>query len=137
LKAAVVEADEREIGIRAYLNFGHTIGHAIEAADFRLLHGEAVALGIRAVLHLARQLDSVSPELEERVNALLDGFGLPCTVETDLKTVLARMSSDKKRVAGKQRWVFPQPAGGVVIRDDIPPDRVVDAIRFVSLATTT
>jgi shikimate kinase/3-dehydroquinate synthase len=137
LKAAVVEADEREIGIRAYLNFGHTIGHAIEAADYTLLHGEAVALGIRAVLHLARQLDSVSPGMEERVNALLDGFGLPCTVETDLKIVLARMSSDKKRVAGKQRWVFPQPAGGVAIRDDIPPERVVEAIRFVTLATTT
>jgi shikimate kinase / 3-dehydroquinate synthase len=137
LKAAVVEADERETGIRAYLNFGHTIGHAIEAADYRLLHGEAVALGMRAVLDLARELGSVQPGMSDRVDALLDWYGLPRETESDLDTVLAKMGSDKKRMSGKQRWVFPQPTGGVAIRDDIPPDRVTEAIRFVTSATTT
>jgi 3-dehydroquinate synthase len=135
LKAAVVEADERETGIRAYLNFGHTMGHAIEAADYQLLHGEAVAVGIRGALRLAEGLNLTSEALVRRVDALLEGLGLPTRSPADESKVLAKMTSDKKKVAGKLRWVLPKPEGGVAIRDDVEPARVADALRLVTDAT--
>ena len=119
LKAAVVQADERESGIRAYLNFGHTIGHGIEAAGYRMLHGEAVAVGMRAAVRLASELDMVSDAFVGRFDALLDRFGLPRAAPVDVDTVLARMGSDKKRAAGAQRWVLPT-GNGVTIRADVP-----------------
>lgn len=135
LKAAVVEADERETGIRSFLNFGHTMGHAIEAADYRLLHGEAVAVGMRAVLRMADELRLADASLVTRVDALLDAFELPALSHADESVVLAKMMSDKKRVAGTLRWVLPQPEGGVSIRADIAPENVARALHLVTAAT--
>jgi 3-dehydroquinate synthetase len=77
LKAAVVEADEKESGIRAYLNFGHTLGHGIEAAGYSLLHGEAVALGMRAAGRIGQALETCGPEWVARVDAALDNSIFP------------------------------------------------------------
>ncbi len=132
LKAAVVEADERETGIRAYLNFGHTLGHAIEASGYAYMHGEAVAVGMRAAMRIGERQGSVDATTVARIDALLDCFGLPATVEVDRADVLRRIGSDKKRTAGVQRWVLPVRAGGVAIRTDVPPDIVESALRAVS-----
>lgn len=132
LKARVVEADERESGIRAYLNFGHTLGHAIEASDYSLLHGEAIALGIRAAARLSSTENGVSEQQIERLDALLDAFALPRTTTLDPDRVLNLLQSDKKRVAGAQRWVLMSPAGGVEMRSDISDAAVRDALRSVS-----
>jgi 3-dehydroquinate synthetase len=133
LKAAVVEADERETGIRAYLNFGHTLGHAIEASDYRLLHGEAISVGMRAAMRIGLRMEMIGPGDVTRLDALLDAFELPATASSDRETVLAKMGSDKKRVDGRQRWVLPLAEGGVTLRSDIPEFVVLDALREVTL----
>jgi 3-dehydroquinate synthetase len=120
LKAAVVEADERETGIRAYLNFGHTVGHAIEAAGYRYLHGEAIAVGLTAAMRIGEQIGASSPDQTAQMDRLLEAFGLPESAQADQQTVLAKMKSDKKRASGVQRWVMPREIGGVELRTDIP-----------------
>lgn len=124
IKAAVVEQDERETGLRRVLNLGHTIGHAIEAvAGYgRYTHGEAVALGTRGVARLAARRGLCAPELVATVDQLFDAFGLPsriagCAVEQ----LLDRIGSDKKVRAGRVNWILPTLPGKVEIRDDLPP----------------
>lgn len=132
LKAAVVEADERETGIRAFLNFGHTLGHAIEASDYALLHGEAVALGMRAAARIGVAMGSCDEATAAAIGDGLDRFGLPSRHGVDPERVLALIGSDKKRAHGRQRWVLPLTGGGVEIRDDVPPALVeagLDAVR--------
>ncbi len=137
LKAAVVEADERESGLRAYLNFGHTLGHAIEAADYRYLHGEAVAVGMRAAMRIALSLDLVGAAEAVRLDRLIDAYGLPATVEVDPDVAMRLMASDKKRVAGAQRWVLPKSDGGVAIRDGVPEEVVRQALAAVRTGAVT
>ena len=132
LKAAVVTADEREAGIRAYLNFGHTLGHAIEAAGYEMLHGEAIAAGIRAEARLGVLMDSCSEADAERINQAVTMAGLPGISHADPETVLPLLNSDKKRAAGKLRWVLPVSGGGVTIRDDVPADATLQALLAVT-----
>lgn len=131
LKAAVVEEDERETGIRAYLNFGHTLGHAIEASDYCLLHGEAVAVGMVAETYLGVLMDTCAPDTLATVRSLLEAFDLPMTTPFETEVVKQRLTSDKKRVAGKQRYVLPVGTGGVTIRDDVPESAVDQALAAV------
>ncbi|MGI8643085.1 MAG: 3-dehydroquinate synthase, partial [Thermomicrobiales bacterium] len=124
LKARVVEADEREAGLRAFLNFGHTIGHAIEAAGYQLLHGEAVAVGMRAAMRLGERMGTCDHSTVVRLDQLLDRYGLPTTATASPERVVELLGSDKKKQAGKQRWVLPRQGGGVALRDDVP-ERIV------------
>ena len=132
LKAAVVQEDERESGIRAYLNFGHTLGHAIEAADYQLLHGEAVAVGMCAAAALGASVGTCAPDVGARVHALVRAAGLPEAASADEARVLTLLLSDKKRVAGRQRYILPRDGGGGAIRDDVPEGAVLAASRSVN-----
>ncbi len=132
LKAAVVEADEREADLRQILNFGHTLGHGIEAAGYRYLHGEAIALGMRAAARIGLAVDTCDQALVDRLDATLDRFGLPSRSEADPAEVLRLMRGDKKRTAGVQRWVLPVTGGGVEIRTDVPEDVVRAALADVT-----
>lgn len=118
LKAQVVAQDEREeSGVRAILNFGHTVAHAIEAVsgyggDY--LHGEAVAAGMVAESRLAERVGWVGRDLTERLIALLDRFGLPTSAPgLDPDQLLEAMSRDKKNRQGKTRFVLPRAIGRV------------------------
>lgn len=133
LKAAVVAVDEREAGIRAYLNFGHTLGHAIEAADYQLLHGEAVAVGMAAAARLGVLAETCDEPEAERIRGLIGEFDLPLAAACDEVTVMARLGSDKKRVAGRQRYVLPLNGGGVTLRDDLSDAAVTEALASVLL----
>ncbi|MDI3341310.1 MAG: 3-dehydroquinate synthase [Sphaerobacter sp.] len=124
LKAAVVRADERESGLRRILNYGHTLGHAFEAAGYRYLHGEAVALGMRAAARLGQRLGTCDAELVERQDALLDGLGLPRRYDGELGPVLTHLGRDKKVVQGTLTWVLPTGPGHVATRRDVPPAEV-------------
>ncbi len=137
LKAAVVEADEREAGIRAYLNFGHTIGHGIEAAGYSLLHGEAVAIGMCAALFIARERGLIDVEFEQRIRALIVAYGLPTSADVDPGMVRAKMKSDKKKSAGMQKWILPVREGGVTIVTNVPDDAIDRAIGSVTGADRT
>ena len=136
LKAAVVEADEREAGPRQILNFGHTLGHGIEAAGYRYLHGEAVALGMRAAARIGLAVGTCDQALVNRLDATLDRFGLPARAEVDPGQVLRLMRGDKKRTAGVQRWVLPVTGGGGVIRSGVPNDVVRTALDDITGAAT-
>jgi 3-dehydroquinate synthase len=122
VKADVVAADEHEGGRRAILNFGHTVGHAIEAeSGYGLLHGEAVALGMVAALRLGAAL-GVSPEaLADRARTLLARLGLPTDFEARMTDgVFARLAVDKKRRGATIRFVFCAAPGETLLRDVAP-----------------
>jgi 3-dehydroquinate synthase len=109
LRAVRRDPYEREGGKRTALNYGHTLGHAIEAArGFRgVLHGEAVALGMRAAAALSQELAGLAPEARARQDALLDRLGLPRRMPpTPWSRLLRAMEGDKKRAAGRVRWVL-------------------------------
>lgn len=110
-KARVVRRDERERerGGRTALNFGHTLGHAIEVSqDYRgLLHGEAVAIGMRVAAALSVRVAGLDPAARARLDAVLDALGLPHRMPpTPLSRLLAAMRQDKKRSASGVRWVL-------------------------------
>lgn len=109
-KAAVVAADEREErGARAVLNFGHTVGHAIEAvtAYRRFLHGEAVAIGMVAAARVSEAIGACEPGTAERIARLLERAGLPVEMPEELRTpgLAAAMQRDKKAAGGRVRFV--------------------------------
>jgi len=130
VKVDVVAADERESGRRAILNFGHTVGHAIEAASgFQLLHGEAVSLGMIAALALGVARGVTEPGLLARVTALLARLGLPVEVKHRLAAdVLDRMEVDKKRVSDAVRFVL-VPRPGQAIIEGIALDELKQQLR--------
>lgn len=124
-KAAVVSADEREGGLRAILNYGHTVGHALESATHyrRYRHGEGVGLGMVAAGRIAAELGLWSIELAKRQEALLQKARLPVTWANDIATdhVIALMGFDKKVEGGRVRFVLPEAIGKVRISADVPP----------------
>jgi len=110
LKAAVVQSDERESGLREILNFGHTLGHAVELSAVRppWLHGEAVALGMLAALRIGERMGRTAPGRSARMDKLLARAGLPRRLPPglDLEDILERMRHDKKGRRGELRWVL-------------------------------
>ena len=130
VKARVVSKDEKEtLGLRVLLNYGHTVGHAVEAAAGygRYLHGEAVAAGMAAAAFIARELGMLSPEDVSRQRAVIDRYGLPASVEgVDPRAVRAAMSMDKKTSEGVIRWVLLEGIGRATTRRDVPA-ALVDA----------
>ena len=127
-KVAVVEGDEKEGAAdrRITLNLGHSLGHAVEAAGgFReLLHGEAVAHGLRGAVRIGRALEVTPPERAERIERLLTELDLATgPLPYRLETVLGALSADKKHAGGVLRWVLPT-ADGSVIRSDVPLELV-------------
>jgi len=133
LKAGVVAADEREeSGVRAVLNFGHTIGHAIEATagyggDYR--HGEAVAVGMVAECRLAETLGWIGPETTDRLAALLGRLGLPVAAPgLDPSALAEAMGRDKKNRGGQVRFVLPRAIGRVELAEATAADALA-AIR--------
>jgi shikimate kinase/3-dehydroquinate synthase len=129
-KAGVVAGDERESGPRMVLNYGHTIGHAIEsAASYRgLTHGEAIAVGMTLEARLAVRLGLCDAALIDRQTRVLQALGLPVRLEALCRgkppapaQVRAAMAHDKKSREGRLRFVLPQGLGQTVVRDDVPP----------------
>ncbi|MDQ4099191.1 MAG: 3-dehydroquinate synthase [Chloroflexota bacterium] len=131
LKAAVVAADERESGLRAILNFGHTFGHAIEASGYELLHGEAVSVGMDGAMRLSQLLGICEDADVARLERLLTAFGLPIRAAVDPAAVLRLIRSDKKRIGGRQRWILPTSAGGVEVRSDVPDEAEAEALAAI------
>ncbi len=128
-KVEVVTADEREAnasGGRITLNLGHSLGHAFEAAAGygALLHGEAVAYGLRAACRIGIESGVTPPDRAARIGQLLDALDLAMEpLPYSLATVLGHLATDKKHAEGRLRWVLPT-ADGVLVRDDIDPAMV-------------
>ena len=128
IKANVVSRDEREtLGVRVLLNYGHTIGHAIEAATGydTYLHGEAVSVGMMGAANIALHRGLLDAEAVERQADMLRSFGLPLSCEgVSTDAIEEAMRSDKKVSAGSIRWVLLDGIGNAVTRNDVPPELV-------------
>ncbi len=114
IKTATVAADEREAGRRAILNFGHTIGHAIEATSgYGVLHGEAVAIGMALESRLAERLGTAEPGTASRIARILMGYSLPIEIpdRSAVEALLAAMRHDKKSRDGELRLTLPSRIG--------------------------
>ncbi|MCI0890833.1 MAG: 3-dehydroquinate synthase, partial [Chloroflexi bacterium] len=134
IKGGVVSEDERETGRRATLNYGHTVGHAIEAASgySEVLHGEAVSAGMMAAAEIGKRIGITPPELVERQRKLIERFGLPVRgPKLNVDRVLEAMTLDKKVTDGVITWVFLEAAGQTVVRSDVPEDVVRDVVTDV------
>jgi 3-dehydroquinate synthase len=134
VKAAIVSDDEREGGRRASLNFGHTIGHAIEtASQGRYLHGEAISLGLVAAVALSVGTGRCPAPLLERMIAVLESMGLPTRdASLDPDRVLELTGRDKKRAGGKDRYQLTAGIGLVSVAEDLPegaPRAALDVLR--------
>jgi len=131
LKAAVVAADERESGERALLNFGHTFGHAIEAAGGygTWLHGEAVAAGMVMASELSQRLGLVAKKDVERVRSLVQRAGLPVAgPKVPAPQLVGLMAVDKKNVRGASRFVVLEGIGRAVLKEGVDVELVREAI---------
>ena len=128
IKADVVSRDEREtLGIRVLLNYGHTIGHGIEAATGygQYLHGEAVSIGMMGAAKIGLSLGLMSDAEVDRQRSVLAAYGLPVQAEgVDPERVAEAMSSDKKTSGGAIRWVLLDGIGNATTRNDVPPGLV-------------
>lgn len=131
-KARVVAADEREGGLRAILNYGHTLGHVVEAlcGYGTWLHGEAVAIGMVAAGELSLELGLWGASEQRRQRAVIAAAGLPQQWPAlDPGAVLQCLQGDKKVRDGKVRFVLPTGLGSVQIRDDVTPEQVLAALQ--------
>jgi len=132
IKAQVVSADEKESDLRRILNFGHTIGHALEAetAFSLLLHGEAVAFGMRAATHLAVMRGDLNDDAgREIVEAIASYGGLPSLDGIEAESLAARLKSDKKTIQGAVHFVLPVRIGEVKVVSGVDEALVVAATR--------
>ena len=128
IKAEVVSEDERESGLRSILNFGHTIGHAIETATGykRYLHGEAVSIGMCLEAELSGKLKFIGSDKIRRIKSLIESYSLPSEMpaDVDIKHILSSMELDKKAVAGELKFILPEKIGKVNIYKGVS-DKVI------------
>ena len=130
IKAEVVTEDEKEGDLRRILNFGHTVGHALEAETGykRLLHGEAVSFGMRAVVHLSHQLGLLEDREHARILACINAFGdIPSLEGIRASNLMKRLSKDKKTIQGLVHFVLTEGVGKWRISSDVDLDRVREA----------
>ena len=131
IKAEVVSQDEKESGLRAILNFGHTMAHAIEknTGYTRYNHGEAVAIGMVCAARISRDMGYISQAKVDRVEGLIKTLRLPVKAEgCDIDTLYEAIFHDKKTVNGQVKWVLMEDVGRVCITKDVPESIVKAAM---------
>jgi len=131
IKAEVVAADEKESDLRRVLNFGHTIGHALEAdTGYRhFLHGEAVAWGMAAAAMIGTAVRKTSPELAQRIVSCVLAYSPLPEVNSRAEDIVRRIRGDKKAVDGKVHFVLATSVGRVAIYNRVPDDVVAHAVQ--------
>lgn len=132
-KVDVVTQDEKEAGLRAILNYGHTIGHALESLTGynTITHGEAVAIGMISAGEIATQLNLWTSTENQRQKDLILKAGLPTTLEQslDIEGIITSLSSDKKVKDGRVRFILPKAIGQVIITDKVSTDLIRDVLK--------
>lgn len=139
-KAAVVEQDEKEQGVRALLNLGHTFGHAIETAThYQMLHGEAVALGMVMAAELSQQLGHCEADIRKMLENLLQAFDLPIMLDSDVtaETLLQLMKSDKKVINDQHRLILMKGLGQAFIAEGVKDAEIIQAINTCVVSKST
>lgn len=135
IKADVVEKDEKESGLRAILNFGHTIGHAVESAyGFEKTHGACVGLGMIGASYIAVKRGLITKAQLNEIKEELELYGFECEVKLpDNETVWNFMQKDKKKLDGKLKFVLPTAIGEVMQTTDVTKDEVFAAFEYIGL----
>lgn len=133
VKKLVVEKDPKEQGERALLNFGHTIGHAIEKAkNFEMVHGECIALGMVAAAYISWKRENLSMEEYYEVRDMFVPFNLPISVEDiEPEEILALTKSDKKMEAGQVKFVLLKKVGKAVVDRSVTDEEILAAVREI------
>lgn len=121
IKAEIVEKDEKELGLRAILNYGHTVGHVIESvSDFKVEHGVAVAIGMLAAARISNKMGILNKTGLLRLQSLIERVGLPTAMpRLEIKEMTQAITHDKKVLRGKVRFILPQSLGKVFITDEV------------------
>jgi len=121
IKTGVVEEDEKEVYLRAILNYGHTIGHAIETLTNynKYRHGEAIAIGMLYATKIAVEIGLTNNKVYERQLSLIKRLGLPLTIDLKPGDIIKTLYTDKKVISGKLRFILPKKIGEVVISDQV------------------
>ncbi len=121
IKAKIVEKDEKDLGLRSILNYGHTVGHAIESAsDFKVEHGEAVAIGMLAAARISNKLGILDKNELIRLKSVIKRAGLPTQMPNlEVAKLIQAIEHDKKVLRGKIRFVLPESIGSVFITDEV------------------
>ena len=137
MKAGVVNSDERESGLRMILNFGHTVGHALEQATGykTLLHGEAVGWGMVAALYLARERGTISSRQFERLESLIHLYGPLPALKLRAAKVVGVTEGDKKNVGGVRRFVLPLGIGNAGVVEDVTAAELEAAVGYMLART--
>lgn len=137
IKAEVVSKDERESGLRSILNYGHTIGHAIETVTgyTRYLHGEAVAIGMYLETRLSQMHTFIDKDEVFRIKGVIDSYGLPSEMpaDIDVNSMLSSMQLDKKAVAGELKFILPEKIGSVKIHKGVTQEVIRKLLRSLSV----
>jgi len=132
IKTEVVSKDEREAGLRSILNYGHTIGHAIETAtDYkRFLHGEAIAIGMSIEAELSQRLGLIDRDHLVRIKNLFDSYGLPTKIPStiEIKRIFSSIRLDKKAVAGALKFILPEKIGKVKIHKGVTEKLIEESL---------
>jgi 3-dehydroquinate synthase len=130
VKVDVVQQDPYEKNIRAYLNLGHTFGHAVEqVSGYSWPHGEAVGVGLVAAARLSHALNLCDSSLTEKVEQIVKAVGLPTRLNgLDPESLYAAMGTDKKWQGGHSRFVLLRVLGQPTIVEDVPPETVIDVL---------
>jgi 3-dehydroquinate synthase len=130
IKAEVVEKDEKESGLRRILNYGHTVGHAIEAvSDFQLKHGQAVAIGMLAAARISSRMGILGEDEVARLAGIIKKAGLPTEIpDLPIEDIIAAMKHDKKVRQGKITFVLLKTIGHAIISDDVSPSIVEEVL---------
>lgn len=133
MKAGVVTRDERESGLRMILNFGHTVGHAIERVTrYRaMLHGEAIGWGMVAALEVARRRGTISTAQMVRLEKLIHAYGQLPPMKLRAPSLVAATAGDKKNVGGVRRFVLPIGIGDAAVVEDVTAAELEAAVRYM------
>lgn len=121
IKAEIVAADEKDTGIRNILNYGHTVGHALESvSDFELAHGQSVALGMLVAGRISNRLGLLAKNELIRLKSIIERIGLSTRLpDLEVENIIQAMKHDKKILKGKIRFILPRALGEVVITDEV------------------
>lgn len=133
MKAEVVGEDEEEHGVRRILNFGHTLGHALESETNyrRFLHGEAVAWGMIAAAQIAVALGRMSAEAAKRLEQTTLAYAKLPSASVDAEAIFARLAADKKTLDGQVHFILPRRIGEVEVATDVPKAAVIAAVQSI------
>lgn len=129
IKSRITEKDEKDLGLRNILNYGHTFGHAIETvSDFKIQHGRAVAIGMVAAAMVSQRMDILPYSVLNKIKTVIVRAGLPINIPgLDIRKIMQVMGHDKKKMGGKIKFVLPRSIGKVYITDEVS-DTLVEQV---------